>query len=142
MNKLVIIARGVPGAGKTTYLNRVFSGAARASADDYFMENGSYKWDPGRLQEAHDYCYNRFLTALFEGQSRVVVDNTNVRIKHFERYVSSAKEHGYKVAVIRFDVDPVAAARRNVHGVPVSKVCRMAHDMEPYPGEIVFRLTA
>ncbi|MFZ2154091.1 MAG: AAA family ATPase [Candidatus Moraniibacteriota bacterium] len=136
--KKVIIFRGCPGSGKTTALKRDYPSAFVCSAVNYHTDHlGNYKFFPKGISESHKYCQNAFLAALQNSLPLVAVDNTNVRFWEFEWYIDTAEKHGYSVEVFRLKTDdPIAAARRNVHGVSEEVVMRMYNNMEDYPGEI------
>jgi predicted kinase len=48
-------------------------------------------------------------------------------------YVNMANEHDYDILIIRLEVDPDVAAKRNVHGVPSEVVQNMCDRMQPLP---------
>lgn len=80
---VVIALRGVPGSGKShlathcsEYLRNP-SKVAVCSADQFFIENGEYKFSPKLLPKGHTHCLELFLQALEEGKELVIVDNTN-----------------------------------------------------------------
>lgn len=83
----LLILRGAPGSGKTTIAQRCFAKWVHASADDHFInKKGVYVFDPTKLQDAHDECYDKTVDAIKKGQN-VIVDNTNRRIDEFRRYL-------------------------------------------------------
>ena len=69
---LVIIMRGIPGAGKSTLTRRLRETAEAVgrevvvcSADDYFLDNrGVYRFNPSKIGDAHKSCKWRFDTAI------------------------------------------------------------------------------
>lgn len=135
--KKVLIMRGVPGSGKSTYVRdriRNYDEQAEVcSADNFFIKGGNYAFDVTKLGEAHAECFNSFMQAVTFGKPLIVVDNTNVRAWELAAYVQVAKYNGYSVEIVRMDADPGIAAARNVHGVPVGDVICMAKRMEPLP---------
>lgn len=66
----LILIRGLPGSGKTTLAEQIMKewkeirdGRGRQvksckliAADDFFMVDGEYKFDPSKLSEAHAWC--------------------------------------------------------------------------------------
>lgn len=59
---LMIIMRGVPGAGKSTiteHLKRKLNTDCVCSADQYFMKDGDYQFDKKLIKDAHQYCQNK-----------------------------------------------------------------------------------
>jgi predicted kinase len=136
----IIILRGIPGSGKSTYVRDHFRGAIVCSADKFFTKDGEYKFDPSFLKDAHTYCYNQFAQACEFGEQGIfiVVDNTNSRIWEFQNYLNLAKDLNIPVSVIRFTSSVVDATNRNIHGVPIEAIQRMSDRFEDYKGEILF----
>jgi predicted kinase len=147
----VIILRGIPGAGKSTWAKEYAASSNTpviiCSADDYFVnENGEYKFDATQLQAAHSYCKNKFAKYLYEfadDQDRgatIIVDNTNTRISEFSYYMHLAQRNNAHVTVRRFIVDPEVAYSRGVHKVPYDIVVKMFKRMKQqiYAPEVLF----
>lgn len=131
----VIIMRGVPGSGKSTYqAKRVPGYHVVCSTDDHpglYDEDG--KFHPELLGEAHASNLRNFIYHIVESNTRydsttVVVDNTNITVAELAPYVQIALAYGKEVTVITLMGDPDIAARRNVHGVPENRVFSM-YDM-------------
>jgi predicted kinase len=135
--KVVTILRGISGAGKSTYTNQHFRDALVCSADHYFGHGANYRFNASLLGKAHDQCFQLFRDAVQAGKPSIVLDNTNTMLKEFKRYIELAEKFGYTVNVVRLVVDPAVAAKRNVHGVPPSKVQQMQDRFVDYPGETI-----
>lgn len=143
MAKYLMILRGVPGSGKSTYAAKImerFSSLYKAttckcSADDYFVgKDGVYRFDASKLFAAHNQCRARALAAMRTGIDLVIIDNTNTHIKEMKPYLEIAKEFGYivRVKVIgENDEDFIKLCiLRNVHGVPAESIKRMAERLK------------
>ena len=130
---MVIIMRGVSGSGKSTYVRENFPGAVVCSADNYFMEEGEYKFNPRNLDKAHLECYRSFCEALSRGVEVVVVDNTNIRLMEMSPYIMEAKRAGFDYKIVKCICDVKIAGERNLHGVSEMSILRMQANMEIIP---------
>lgn len=129
--KRATILRGLPGSGKSTEAAKLPVNLV-CSADDYFIVNGVYCFDPSRIGQAHVACMKSFLIALDEGWD-VAVDNTNVRLFELTPYRLAALAKGYEVEIIRVVADAETCAKRNSHGVPLATIQKMAASFEDVP---------
>jgi predicted kinase len=130
MSKRLIILRGVPGSGKSSYQRRNYPGATVASADHFFATVNGYRFDARRLSEAHATCFRCAIDAVQSGANLVVIDNTAITAAEAAPYVLLGQAYGYDVQVITLLVDADIAAPRNVHGVPAETVQRMAERLQ------------
>lgn len=127
--KRVIIMRGVPGSGKSTLTRETFPDAVFCSADDYFMVESKYCFDPSKIALAHQACWRKFYGALCDKADTIVVDNTSTNVAEVAPYVLPAEVMDYQVEILTIWADPELAASRNVHGVPAESVLRMAEQL-------------
>lgn len=155
--KKVYILRGPSGSGKTTWTKKLADKLAGetsetdvqvtvCSADHFFerqtdtsiMEGGGeqavYEFNISKLPEAHQRCMEAFLRALANGDSVIVVDNTNERRWEYTNYELAARIAGYEVEIVEFVAETVeqirACVSRNTHGVPLSVIATKAVSME------------
>lgn len=129
------IIRGLPGTGKST-LGKTLAPDASFAADDYFMVDGEYKFDPTKLGEAHAQCQATVRKALKEKKDiveskalvrwkthrGVSVCNTFSQRWEFQPYLEMAKEIG-GIRIFLIDLFDNNASldelfERNVHNVP------------------------
>lgn len=121
----VFILRGVPGAGKSTLTDslRGKGSSVVCEADDFFVQGGVYKFDPTLLQQAHSYCYGKFLNAVAQNVDTIIVSNTFTQKWEFQKYLDFAKAQGIHTTVL---VVENYHGGKNTHGVPEEKVQQMA----------------
>jgi predicted kinase len=131
----VIIMRGLPGAGKSTFVKKNYPDAVICSADKYFInKHGEYKFDPGLIGEAHIHCLQTFLYFITTLKEKlIVIDNTNVTTTEWIPYYRIAETMGYSCEIIEVFADPKICVERNIHGVPKSTIDNMARKWQPVP---------
>lgn len=139
MNARVIILRGLPGSGKTTFI-KAFAKQERAelvicsSNDSFVGSDGVYRFKPEKLGDAHDECFRKFSETLqslqtleTESHTIVAVDNTATTLWEMAPYRMMARRYGLPVEFIEVgdqgDIDKLV--ERNVHGVPESAIRAM-----------------
>ena len=150
----VIIMRGLPGSGKSKYVQesiRRDESVTVVSADDYFIDpvTGEYLFDPKRLDAAHRWCFHQFvMAATVLKKSTIVVDNTNLTRWQIAPYYQFGRLYVGKVEFVDLSVDFLkfgphtriarehiaACASRNVHGVDLARMTRMAETWEHVHG--------
>jgi predicted kinase len=122
--KTLILVRGLPGAGKSTFAKTL--GGIHIEADHYFMKDGEYKFDASKLKQAHEYCRTSTEGWMMEGYN-IVVSNTFTQEWEMEPYFRLAKDHGYRVICL------IVENRHNgvnEHGVPADKLEQMKNRFE------------
>lgn len=122
MEKILILFRGVPGAGKTSLCASL--GIKPMSADMFFEtmnDNGDlvYRFDPTRLKEAHEWCKKHTGISMEMGVSPVGVANTFTQEWEMQGYFDLAEKWGYKVFTV---IVENRHGNSNIHGVPEEKV--------------------
>lgn len=126
----VLVLRGLPGSGKSTFVEKLPKYSHHytvVSADHFFTRTGSYVFDPKKLGEAHAECFRYALKVLQgpECYNVLVVDNTNISSWEPSPYVQAAAAFGVECEIVTLWCDPVVAAQRNVHKVPLPVILRM-----------------
>ena len=129
----VLIMRGLPGAGKSTWIRNNLPDAIVCSADNYYLdEEGTYEFDISSLSEAHESCLKRFTEILTINDDEILnksliiaVDNTAIRAWEISPYFNLAKAFGHDVTVVHMKCDSDLAHSRNIHEVPLEQVEKM-----------------
>lgn len=137
--------RGIPGSGKSYTSKELIKDTEGVvlSTDDFFMSDGSYKFNPKLISRAHAWNQRRVETAMIENIPTVVVDNTNTQHWEYKPYQDMAKKYGYTVKVMHptspwwldmedriinnsFTEDDVEMLfNKNTHGVPKDTIRKM-----------------
>uniref|UniRef100_W5MNP4 NEDD4 binding protein 2-like 1 n=1 Tax=Lepisosteus oculatus TaxID=7918 RepID=W5MNP4_LEPOC len=132
------ILRGLPGSGKSTLARQIkntHGNASIFSTDDFFRDrNGEYKFKAYLLKTAHKWNQKRAREALENGESPVIIDNTNIHLWEMKPYVEMALEFGYYVNF----KEPETSWKNNVYklqsktnyGVPEETIQRMKDEFE------------
>ena len=136
--KEVKVMRGISGSGKSTLAKKLaqeahFRGELPliCSADDHFIgPDGVYRFDVSVLDLAHRACIRKFLQALQDGMSPVIVDNTNINLEDLAPYVAVGQSLGYTVDILQVDTPLEIARGRNVHGASDAVVESMYKRMQ------------
>jgi predicted kinase len=122
MEKILVICRGIPGSGKSTFAKTL--GGQHYEADMYFIDptTGEYKFDGSKIKNAHQWCQGFVKSDMILDYPKIVVSNTFTQEWEIEPYFELAKEYGYKVFVV------IVENRHNgvnVHNVPEDKIEQM-----------------
>lgn len=130
MKKLILV-RGLPGSGKSTFAEMYLLGATdaiRVEADDYFYkinpntDEVEYNFDASQLPMAHKYCKDVVEQHMMKGTSTIAVSNTFTQEWEMDTYVILADVWGYDITRIIVENH---RGSKSVHGVDESTLERM-----------------
>jgi len=114
MNKTLIIVRGIPGSGKSTFSTRVAKSPDDVfSADMFFEKDGVYNFDINKIHLAHRWCRENVANAMKDERELIFVANTFVRKGTMNEYFDLAKTYNYDVFCIIIEN---RHGNSNVHG--------------------------
>lgn len=126
--KVLVLVRGCPGAGKTTFAQTIVGKDNVYSADDFFTDlSGNYTFIPSQIQEAHSVCLGNVRQRMIsdsysDNPSIIAVANTFTQDWEMDKYFYIAKEFGYMVHSV---IVENRHGGTNIHNVPESKVQAM-----------------
>lgn len=123
--KVLILVRGVPGCGKSTFAKLL--GDYICSADHFMMVGDKYEWSVDKLPMAHRKCFEKVETGMKTGIRRIILDNTSVKKKDMKMYFDLALAYGYKVFSV---IVENRHGGTNVHGVPDEKIQKMVESFD------------
>ena len=128
----VLIYRGPSGSGKSTHAVTVKNycrendlSITYCSADDYFLdESFEYKFKPHKISHAHEYCYNRFVSAIGARKDWIIVDNTNLALWEIMPYLQLANYYRAEIHIIQFDAPWQVRMANQMHDLPQKKLAQ------------------
>lgn len=127
----LLIIRGLPGSGKTTYAHNLqcdpdgWIDTELFEADMYFERpDGIYDFNPKLIPNAHQWCYRKVVESLKSNTSTIVA-NTFTRKWEYQKYIDYCKEHD-----IPYEVITCTGNYQNVHGVPQETIEKMRQRWE------------
>jgi predicted kinase len=122
--KELIILRGIPGSGKSTFAKLVCN--QHVEADMFFIQDGEYKFDASKLKAAHAWCQAK-TEEWMKKRYNVVVSNTFTQEWEMEAYYKLAEQYGYRVHSIIMENRHEGI---NEHNVPTDKLEQMKNRFE------------
>ena len=128
---MLILVRGLPGAGKSTWARMNYPGVLCLENDMMHMRDGEYKWAERRQSRAVEWCKRMADVALYEGMD-VIICNTFSKRRFIQEYVALANYHKTECLVYK-----VVGDYGSVHNVPPEVMQHMRDGWEDWKGEIV-----
>lgn len=151
--KIVYVARGLPGSGKSFTIGKIVPKENIFSTDDFWGKD--YEFNPEHIGDAHAWNLRRAKDAMLKGVMPIGIDNTNIKWEHIKPYAQMAKESGYQVKYLEADspwwkaissylknpdfkegnpnFEKVAEflSQKNIHGAPIESIRAMLTQWEP-----------
>ena len=132
----ILLMRGLPGCGKSTWVAKRPEPKIVCSADDALITDGVYKHDPIKVAEGHDACLNKYVDCLRgilvppKGEPyEVIVDNTNTGALELAPYVQLAIAHKIPYEIVYVLCSVELSLKRNTHSVPALTILNMSHNL-------------
>jgi predicted kinase len=134
MSNILFIIRGVPGSGKSSLAEHLWSSYVICEADKYFYDKeGNYNFDATKLGEAHKWCQSQVEIMMKDNQvnkqyyPEIVVSNTSTTEKELQPYLDLADKYGYKVVSL---IVENRHSGKSVHNVPSEVIDKMRNRFE------------
>lgn len=121
---MLILLRGLPGSGKTTFAERLFDGSLvdyEYSADQYFDLYYNGVFSPTALPDAHHWCQKSVENSISKGYI-VVVHNTSTTESEVKIYQDIADQYGVQFVSL---IVENRHGNKSVHNVPETTMEKM-----------------
>lgn len=118
------LIRGIPGSGKSSLAHILLANQVvddYIEADEYFVNDGVYTFNPYKLKDAHAWCQDRTRVILGRGYN-LAVSNTSTTEQEVETYRKIAEE--CKARFVSLIVENRHGGK-NIHNVPEEKIQQM-----------------
>lgn len=129
MNNKLVIVRGCPGTGKSTFVKEAFPNVLHLENDMFHYHNGEYLFNQRKQDSAIEWCIDMTMHSLKRGMD-VVVSNTFTKKAFVDSYRKIADLFGSK-----FEVYRMMGNFKNIHEVPKMVLENMKNNFEDYPEE-------
>lgn len=129
MSKELILLRGLPGSGKSTFAKSIsHAGVGHIEADMFFIKDGEYKFDASRLKDAHNWCHDVVKDWMQPGGfEKIIVSNTFTQEWEMEPYFALATTYDYKVTSL---IVENRHGNQSIHNIPEEVLEKMDKKFE------------
>lgn len=126
----MILIRGLPGSGKSTLAQALKGpGGVVCEADDAFIKEGVYRFNPQGLAAAHAECQAKARDYAsrrpVEARGALVVSNTFSQRWEMEPYLNIPVDHSQIIDIFDAGLDDAELAARCIHEVPEGTIASM-----------------
>lgn len=106
-NKVLILLRGLPGCGKTSFAKFLKSQSTQDnqiaiySVNSFFeQKDGQYIFDGRRVRDSKKKAYSSVTSMMKESTPVIIVDDYHVTISDVKPYIEDAESHDYNVEIV------------------------------------------
>ena len=144
MNKIAVILRGVPGSGKSSFVNLLRQASkdiVTHAVDDLHVDSsGNFLWDEENQSRLYTLNFANFVKSCAEGTVVIICDAINIEIKDFEKYADIAKKFDYQVYVVTPDQPlPSLSTKRNKHHTSSTQAKEMYKRWQHWPSDKILK---
>lgn len=127
-NGRLLIVRGLPGSGKSTYVQNNYPGIFTLETDMFNMSNGQYRWTETRSKECIRLI-REFLTDCMYSPNKPDICLTGVfgRLRSFHDYLLIATACNYNVYIVT-----LTSQYGNIHNVPKETINMFEKNFLPH----------
>lgn len=126
--KSLILLRGIPGCGKSTFAELIArNNYPIYSADMYFEKEGEYLFDISKIKDAHNWCIESVEKEMKNEVPIVVVANTFTQSWEMDAYVKLSETYNYNLYSV---VVENRHGNVNIHNVPEETIIKMKNRFE------------
>jgi predicted kinase len=127
--KTLILLRGLPGSGKSTFAKTLVNkDYCHKEADMFFVDSeGNYKFQLSKIRDAHKWCQEEVDFLMKYEHSPLVISNTFTQEWEMKEYYKLAEKYGYTVFSIIVENRHGGV---NEHDVPQEKLDQMRNRFE------------
>lgn len=143
--RLVVLLRGLPGAGKSHVARLIKERETGEGAepprvmalDDYFTTEGKYEYEE-EMEEAYRSSLLKSFKKNIDGGyfPFLIVDAVNNKLDHFQPMWSYAKQNGFEVYICEVEGDIETCATRNIHSRTEAEIKKLKSSWEAVPGHM------
>lgn len=137
MNKNIYVIIGIPGSGKSTWVEEHNSSPELSSVinmDSIRVEVAGDPTDQTKNALVASLARQRFLSAISIGVPTIYWDNTTTQRKYRKELIQMGHKGGYEVNAVYFKIPFETCLKRNANRsrvVPVDVLVRMANQIQP-----------
>ena len=129
--KTLILVRGLPGSGKSSFANYMFSNNVFETDQYFYDSDGNYNFDASKLNIAHIDCQNRvesmMANRINQHNSEIVVANTFTQNWEMQPYFNLAEKYEYNVVSL---IVENYHNSKSIHNVPDETIEKMKNRFE------------
>jgi predicted kinase len=127
VNKAIILLRGLPGSGKSTFAQFISEQGKHPifSVDDFFtdIETLEYNFNFQQNHLAYKQCEMNCRKAAVDSLPRIIVHNTFTMDWEMEPYFKLAAEHNYVIFVLTVEKYHES---KNIHEISDEQIAKMS----------------
>jgi predicted kinase len=144
--KKLIVLRGVPGSGKTSWVSNYIKTHPNESVIaindyDFFFNEDKYQLNVSQIDEARSNSMTNFLEAITQNYDTIIINNINNRFYMYVNYILISASFGYKSTVFTIpcnnEHELYMFQSRNKYKIPMTYARNVYNDWDNDPKEMI-----